>query len=285
MPSVNWRPYCRTSPVVIVVDELPWLAEQDELFDGALQTAWDRLLSRQAALLLLLGSDLHMMERLTAYDRPFFGRADNLLLGPLNPAEVGARARPGGSRCDRCAPDVGRPARDPAGVAGGHHGASPSLRENATIRRRRCSACRRRRCWRNSPCRDDPPGHRGDRRRRPDVRQHRCGGGQPDWNRSHPARCPPSCTGWWADKHVLAADEPLSVRAGKAHAVPRRRQQPSLPGRSAALPRSWSRRGRPAPVEDADCDGRWASWRGRAVEPVIREACRFSAGDFPGRRR
>jgi hypothetical protein len=40
-------------------------------------------------LLLLLGSDLHMMERLTAYDRPFFGRADNLLLGPLNPAEVG----------------------------------------------------------------------------------------------------------------------------------------------------------------------------------------------------
>jgi hypothetical protein len=40
-------------------------------------------------LLLLLGSDLHMMERLTAYDRPFFGRADNLLLSPLNPAEVG----------------------------------------------------------------------------------------------------------------------------------------------------------------------------------------------------
>jgi hypothetical protein len=77
------------SPVVIVLDELPWLAEQDDIFDGALQTAWDRLLSRRPVLLLLLGSDLHMMERLTAYDRPFFGRADNLLLGPLNPAEVG----------------------------------------------------------------------------------------------------------------------------------------------------------------------------------------------------
>lgn len=49
----------------------------------------DRLLSRRPVLLLLLGSDLHMMERLTAYDRPFFGRADNLLFGPLNPAEVG----------------------------------------------------------------------------------------------------------------------------------------------------------------------------------------------------
>ncbi len=77
------------SPVVIVLDELPWLAEQDEIFDGALQTAWDRLLSQRPVLLLLLGSDLHMMERLTAHDRPFFGRADNLLLGPLNPAEVG----------------------------------------------------------------------------------------------------------------------------------------------------------------------------------------------------
>lgn len=77
------------SPVVVVLDELPWLAEQDEIFDGALQTAWDRLLSNRPVLLLLLGSDLHMMERLTAYDRPFFGRADSLLLGPLNPAEVG----------------------------------------------------------------------------------------------------------------------------------------------------------------------------------------------------
>ena len=59
------------------------------LFDGALQTAWDRLLSHRPILLLLLGSDLHMMERLTAYDRPFYGRADNLILGPFNPAETG----------------------------------------------------------------------------------------------------------------------------------------------------------------------------------------------------
>jgi uncharacterized protein len=95
-PTASWPDVFRVlaavlpdSPVVIVLDELPWLAEQDEIFDGALQTAWDRLLSRRPVLLLLLGSDLHMMERLTAYDRPFFGRADNLLLGPLNPAEVG----------------------------------------------------------------------------------------------------------------------------------------------------------------------------------------------------
>src|SRR5450755_2700468 len=95
-PSASWSDAFRVlaavlpdSPAVVVLDELPWLAEQDDTFDGALQTAWDRLLSRRPVLLLLLGSDLHMMERLTAYDRPFFGRADNLLLGPLNPAEVG----------------------------------------------------------------------------------------------------------------------------------------------------------------------------------------------------
>jgi hypothetical protein len=41
-------------------------------------------------LLLLLGSDPHLMQRLTAYDRPFYGRADNLSLGPLKPAETGA---------------------------------------------------------------------------------------------------------------------------------------------------------------------------------------------------
>jgi hypothetical protein len=75
-------------PTVVVIDELPWLAEQDDMFDGALQAAWDRSLSTRPVLMLLLGSDIHMMERLTAYDRPFFGRADNLVLGPLNPAEV-----------------------------------------------------------------------------------------------------------------------------------------------------------------------------------------------------
>src|SRR6185437_7605804 len=81
-PTASWPDAFRMlagvlpdSPVVIVLDELPWLAEQDEIFDGALQAAWDRLLSRRPVLFLLLGSDLHMMERLTAYDRPFFGRA------------------------------------------------------------------------------------------------------------------------------------------------------------------------------------------------------------------
>lgn len=72
-----------------MLDELPWLAEQDDTLDGQLQVVWDRLLSRRP-ILLLLGSDLHMMQRLTAYDRPFYGRANNLVLGPLNLAETAA---------------------------------------------------------------------------------------------------------------------------------------------------------------------------------------------------
>lgn len=76
------------APSILVLGELPWLAEQDALVDGAPQTGWDRLLASRPVLLLLLGSDVHMMERLTAYDRPFYGRADTMVLGPLNPADL-----------------------------------------------------------------------------------------------------------------------------------------------------------------------------------------------------
>ncbi len=78
------------SPSVVVLDEFPWLAEQEIAFEGALQAAWDRLLSRRPVLLLLLGSDLPVMEQLTDHERAFSGHADNLVLGPLNPAQVGA---------------------------------------------------------------------------------------------------------------------------------------------------------------------------------------------------
>src|SRR5690349_5938454 len=84
-------------PCIVVLDELPWLTEQDNTLDGQLQVVWDRLLSRRPILLLLLGSDLHMMHRLTAYDRPFYGRADNLVLGPLNLAETAAATGLAGS--------------------------------------------------------------------------------------------------------------------------------------------------------------------------------------------
>lgn len=75
-------------PVILVLDEVPWLAESDAGFDAALKTAWDMHLSAKPVLLLLLGSDLAMMDRLTSYDHPFYGRAGEYTVGPLNPADV-----------------------------------------------------------------------------------------------------------------------------------------------------------------------------------------------------
>ncbi|GID29246.1 ATP-binding protein [Paractinoplanes brasiliensis] len=96
-PSSGWGDMLRVlagvlpdEPSIVVFDELPWVSEQDPTFDGHLQVAWDRILSRKPVLLLLLGSDLHMMQRFTEYDRPFYGRAANMVLGPFNLAETAA---------------------------------------------------------------------------------------------------------------------------------------------------------------------------------------------------
>ena len=104
MPAENWVGLLRAvddlvddEPVIIVIDEVPWLTEQDDTFDGALQLVWDRYLSRKPVLLCLLGSDLHMMERFTSYDRPFYGRSDNMHLLPLSPVETAEATGLGGA--------------------------------------------------------------------------------------------------------------------------------------------------------------------------------------------
>jgi AAA+ ATPase superfamily predicted ATPase len=77
-------------PFCLVIDELPWLAEQEPSIEGLLQSVWDRRLRRLPVLLILIGSDQHMMERLERYDRPLHGRVQPMLLAPLNPAETAA---------------------------------------------------------------------------------------------------------------------------------------------------------------------------------------------------
>jgi hypothetical protein len=64
-----------------------------DAFEGILQRAWDRELSRKPVLLILIGSDLSMMEALSSYGRPFHQRGKEMVLGPLNPAEVGEMLR------------------------------------------------------------------------------------------------------------------------------------------------------------------------------------------------
>jgi AAA+ ATPase superfamily predicted ATPase len=77
------------APSVVVIDEVPYLMERVEAFEGLLQRAWDRLLSRKPVLLLLVGSDLSMMEALNSYDRPFHQRGREMVVGPLTPADIG----------------------------------------------------------------------------------------------------------------------------------------------------------------------------------------------------
>ena len=258
------------SPVIVVIDELPWAAEQDSLFDGALQTAWDRLLSNRPVLLLLLGSDLHMMERLTAYDRPFFGRADNLLLGPLNPAEVG-------SALNLAAID----AIDAYLVTGGLPGivrAWPSGVKALEFMAAECEDPA-------SPMFGVPESALLAEFPLPDITRRvieAVGGETRAYAKiaseagSRASGVPsgtlsPILQRLVEEKRVLAVDEPLSTRPGKPQLY--RVADSSLRfhlaiGRAAV---QWTLRGRPSAAV-ALVQRRWQTWRGRAVEPVIREA-------------
>lgn len=77
-------------PAVVVLDEVPYLMDEAGAFESVLQRAWDRELSRKPVLLLLIGSDLSMMEALTSYGRPFHQRGVEMPIGPLNVGDVAA---------------------------------------------------------------------------------------------------------------------------------------------------------------------------------------------------
>ncbi|MBL0885797.1 ATP-binding protein [Myceligenerans indicum] len=84
----------RSGPVVVVLDEFPWQTAADPSLEGVLQVVWDRVLEKLPVLLVLVGSDVAMMSRLTEHDRPLFGRVRPLVVPALNLAEA-AQALPG----------------------------------------------------------------------------------------------------------------------------------------------------------------------------------------------
>ncbi|MGH3932145.1 MAG: ATP-binding protein [Pseudonocardiaceae bacterium] len=93
----NWHSALRqlasalpTSPAIVVLDEFPWLAESSPSLEGALQAVWDRVFESAPVLLILIGSDLTMMEALTSYDRPLFGRAKECVVDPFTVADTAA---------------------------------------------------------------------------------------------------------------------------------------------------------------------------------------------------
>jgi AAA+ ATPase superfamily predicted ATPase len=79
-------------PSIVVLDELPYLMDSEGAFESVLQRSWDRELSRKPVLLILVGSDLSMMEALSSYGRPFHQRGTQLVVEPLNPADIAMMA-------------------------------------------------------------------------------------------------------------------------------------------------------------------------------------------------
>ncbi len=61
-------------PAVLVIDELPYLTERDPGFAADLQKAWDRHLERLPVLLICIGSDVRMMDELVQERSPLYGR-------------------------------------------------------------------------------------------------------------------------------------------------------------------------------------------------------------------
>lgn len=82
-----------SSPIVIVIDELPYLTEQDSGFAADLQMVWDRHLESLPVLLVGVGSDVRMMKALAEYPAELHGRPTReMVVRPLTPVELASVA-------------------------------------------------------------------------------------------------------------------------------------------------------------------------------------------------
>ncbi|MBM4059693.1 MAG: ATPase [Planctomycetes bacterium] len=78
----------KSGPAIVVIDELPWLLERDPGLEGTLQKLWDTVFQHLPVLLILVGSDLSMMEALQTHGRPLFGRPHEMVVEPFHVADV-----------------------------------------------------------------------------------------------------------------------------------------------------------------------------------------------------
>ncbi|MFC7533630.1 ATP-binding protein [Actinoplanes sp. GCM10030250] len=283
-PSGGWGDMLRVlagvlpdTPSIVVLDELPWISEQDATFDGHLQVAWDRLLAGKPVLLLLLGSDLHMMRRFTEYDRPFYGRATNMVLGPFNLAETAAvTGLSGADAIDAHLITGGLP-----GIAlEWSRGTTPAdfLRQEITNKTSALFTVPEQSLASEFPAPDtsrrilEAVGGAGSRTFSNIAAAAGDRGGPVS-----SGTLSPLLTRLVEEKQILAVDKPLSTRPSKLAqyriadsnlrlylAVLRDVHQLVLRDRMAAA--------------RATLEARWSSWRGNAVEPIIRDALAIAAG-------
>jgi hypothetical protein len=79
----------KARPSILVIDELPYLAAKQPSIEAVLQMVWDRSLQRSPVLVILIGSDEATMSALTEQGRPLYDRAREMRIDPLSPADVG----------------------------------------------------------------------------------------------------------------------------------------------------------------------------------------------------
>ncbi len=263
-------------PSVVVIDEMPYLIRTDAGFEGTLQKAFDRELSRKPVLLICVGSDLAMMEALNEYGRPFHQRATELVVPPLSPADAAEMlGLPAADALDAYLVSGGLPlilGEWPSGVAALDYIAdavADPLSALLVSGERALAA-------------EFPPesharlvlGAIGSGMRSYSKIQQAAGGvPQATLNRA---------LHLLSDKRIVQASTPLSARPSRetrySIADPHLRfwlaflgpHQPEI------------ERGR-GDLVAARVTASWSAWRGHAVEPVVREALRRISDQLPGK--
>ena len=263
-------------PSVVILDELPWLLEVLPGGAGELQRVWDQQLSRRPVLLLLLGSDLAMMEHLTKPDQPFHGRGAELVLRALTPADIATMT---GLR--------GMDAFDAYLITGGQ----PQIAETWRTGESRESFLER--SFATSLSALVASGTRVLDGELPEGVQARTvltaigGYGERTFSGIQQAAGSLQSTslsrslGLLTTKRIVAVDQPLSTRTQKE---PRYRiDDPALrfwlPFVEPALPEVDRGRGDLALARVNDAA--YGSWRGRAIEPVVRASMSRLLADTP----
>lgn len=79
----------RERPLILILDEFPYLAEKEASIEAVLQKVWDRALQSNPVMVILIGSDEAMMRALTEQGRPLYDRLREMIVRPLSPADVG----------------------------------------------------------------------------------------------------------------------------------------------------------------------------------------------------
>jgi AAA+ ATPase superfamily predicted ATPase len=267
-------------PAIVVLDELPWLLQRDPGLDGTLQKLWDRHFETLPVLMILIGSDLSVMEMLTDHARPLYGRARELVINPLTVRDTARMAGIGDDDAEAAAE-----AFDAALLTGGYprlvmewrH--TPSITEFLTAQ------------LADESTEVVTTGQRIlDAEFPPDLQAsvvlRAVGAGE----RTFTAIAGKSGTGAvsltralrvLAGKRVVATDSPTSVRP--AVKLSRYRVADSYLRfwlRFVEAGISDIRRGRPD-LAVARVTRDWPDYRGRAIEPLIREALIRIAADDP----